>query len=81
MDIWDLGINWITNEFENLTKLNLNDEQRGRALSAKVSACSSIILFELPPLLAGDNIPGGDYYHGNVAITTVLEPLHYPGII
>ena len=46
----------ITNEFENLTKLNLNDEQRGRALSAKVSAHSSIILFELPPLLAGDNI-------------------------
>ena len=46
----------ITNEFENLTKLNLNDEQWGRALSAKVSAHSSIILFELPPLLAGDNI-------------------------
>ena len=46
----------ITNEFENLTKLNLNDEQRGRALSAKVSGHSSIILFELPPLLAGDNI-------------------------
>ena len=39
---------------------------------------SSIILFELPPLLAGDSLqPAGDYYHGNVqdfagvAITTV----------
>ena len=29
---------------------------------------SSIILFELPPLLAGDSITwwGGFYYHGNV---------------